>query len=78
MGRRKCRAPTARFGPQDGPFAERYATSPTVSEPAVAGASSLYSDRGAPLMKRTILKAATVLFATVGYIAVGIALASAG
>jgi len=29
-------------------------------------------------MKRTILKAATVLFATVGYIAVGIALASAG
>ena len=29
-------------------------------------------------MKRTILKAATVLRATVGYIVVGIALASAG
>ena len=29
-------------------------------------------------MKRTMLKAATVLLATVGYIAVGIALASAG
>ena len=36
------------------------------------------SKRGAPPMKRTILKAATVLLATVGYIVVGIALASAG
>jgi hypothetical protein len=36
------------------------------------------SERGAPLMKAIILKTATVLLATMGYIAVGIALASAG
>jgi len=36
------------------------------------------SEREAPFMKGIILKAATVLLATMGYIAVGIALASAG
>jgi hypothetical protein len=59
--------------------AKRYAMKPAVSEPVLLGAGSLVErDRGAPVMKGIILRAATVLLATIGYIGVGIALASVG
>jgi hypothetical protein len=54
--------------------AKRYAM-----KPVLLGAGSLVQrDRGAPVMKGIILRAATVLLATIGYIGVGIALASVG